>query len=87
MRAVIILATSAAIYAFAPPAARGRRPAVAARRAVADEAVDDDRLPRRPSPAALPEEVVAAQMVALAFGDVFRCFKFASLAASRGGVR
>ena len=73
-----LVATQTAAYA---PLAR-LRPRVAARRASEDvdssDAVDEDRLPRRPSPEALPEEVVAAQMVALAFGDVFRCFKFAS---------
>eukprot|EP00629_Pelagomonadales_sp_RCC1024_P012923 CAMPEP_0119271190 /NCGR_PEP_ID=MMETSP1329-20130426/7882_1 /TAXON_ID=114041 /ORGANISM="Genus nov. species nov., Strain RCC1024" /LENGTH=179 /DNA_ID=CAMNT_0007271233 /DNA_START=86 /DNA_END=621 /DNA_ORIENTATION=+ len=86
------LSLASAARAYAPLIARAtsrpqrivaRPQTIIARAAAADDVVDEAdgdeaRLPKRPTPDALPEEVVAAQMVALAFGDVFRCFKFAS---------
>jgi len=50
---------------------------VAVRLVVAAGALSPN-LPRRPTPTATAEDVVAAQMDALAAGDVHRCFKFAS---------
>ena len=69
----MLLLLLASATAFAPTVPPPRGPMLRASR---DDAAP--ALPRRPSPSASAEDVVAAQLNALKDGDVMRCFKFAS---------
>ena len=78
-RRVVLALALAAAAGFAPTPRRASIPRRASTPRRAASAADDEAaLPRRPTPGAAPEDVVAAQMNALRDGDVMRCFKFAS---------